>query len=151
MSRVTVPTKRKQYTAGPDLDGACGGRDTSSATVFSVSQSGKSKRPALMESVAAKLFTTTDLHHHLGIDIGRGHIVRRKIWVTNARAPTSPTPRRSSGSAETCSTLEVNGSLKMIVHGITSLAPSPRRRSPVGYANTGHRDKIHWVRDVVFA
>ena len=112
----------------------------------------KANQPSLLDSVIAKLFATTDPAHHLDIDTSRGRTVHRQIWTTDADGIDFP------GAEQVCrirrDVFDPSGQRisKEIVHGITSLADaSAQAIARWVRQHWGIENKIHWVRDVVFA
>lgn len=112
----------------------------------------KANQPSLLDSVIAKLFATTDPAHHLDIDNSRGRTVHRQIWTTDADGIDFP------GAAQVFrirrDVFDPSGQRisKEIVHGITSLADaSAPAIARWVRQHWGIENKIHWVRDVVFA
>jgi predicted transposase YbfD/YdcC len=112
----------------------------------------KGNRPRLLEAVAAKLFATTDLRHHLDIDRSHGRIVHRQIWATNARGIDFPHAGQVFRIRRDVFDLSGQRISKEIVHGITSLADATAETIARWIRlHWGIENKIHWVRDVVFA
>jgi predicted transposase YbfD/YdcC len=114
----------------------------------------KGNQPSLLNAVAAKLFATPDTRHHLHIDHSHGRVVHRQIWTTDATGIDFP------GAAQIFrirrDTFDHTGqrTSKEIVHGITSLDLHQATAEAVaGWVRRhwGIENKIHWVRDVVFA
>jgi predicted transposase YbfD/YdcC len=112
----------------------------------------KANQPSLLDSVIAKLFATTDPAHHLDIDNSRGRTVHRQIWATDADGIDFP------GAAQVFQirrdVFDPYGQRisKEIVHGIASLADaSAQALARWVRQHWGIENKIHWVRDVVFA
>lgn len=112
----------------------------------------KGNQPHLLDAVVAKLSAAANLGCHLDIEHTRGRIVHRQIWTADAagidfpgagqvfrirRDVFDPTGQRLS---------------KEIVHGITSLREAAAEAIAKWVRqHWGIENKIHWVRDVVFA
>lgn len=112
----------------------------------------KANRATLLESVAAKLFATTDLRHHLDIDRSHGRIVHRQIWATDAHGIDFPHAAQVFRIRRDVFDLSGQRISKEIVHGITSLAETTAKAIAHWVRlHWGIENKIHWVRDVVFA
>ncbi len=112
----------------------------------------KGNQPSLLDNVMAKLAATNDPDHHLDIDHSRGRIVHRQIWATDAAGIDFP------GAAQVFrirrDVFDPCGQRisKEIVHGITSLAEATAEAVAAWVRrHCGIENKIHWVRDVVFA
>lgn len=112
----------------------------------------KANQPSLLDSVIAKLFTTTAPDHHLDIDTSRGRSVHRQIWATDADGIDFP------GAAQVFrirrDVFDPFGQRisKEIVHGITSLTEATAQAIARWVRrHWGIENKIHWVRDVIFA
>ncbi len=112
----------------------------------------KANRPSLLETVAAKLFAATDPRHHLDIDRSHGRIVHRQIWVTDAEGVDFPHAAQVFRIRRDVFDLSGQRISKEIVHGITSLAEATAQAIARWVRlHWGIENKIHWVRDVVFA
>jgi hypothetical protein len=91
----------------------------------------------LLDSVAAKLFATTDPSHHLDIDHGRGRSVHRQIRATDAEGIDFP------GAAQIFrirrDVFDPSGQRisKEVVYGITSLAEATAEA-------IGRWVRLHW-------
>jgi predicted transposase YbfD/YdcC len=112
----------------------------------------KGNQPSLLDSVIAKLAATNDADHHLDIDHSRGRTVHRQIWATDASGSDFP------GAAQVFrirrDVFDPCGQRisKEIVHGITSLTDATAEAVAAWVRrHWGIENKIHWVRDVVFA
>jgi predicted transposase YbfD/YdcC len=112
----------------------------------------KANQPSLLEDVAAKLFATNDPSHHLDIDHSHGRTVHRQIWVTDAEGIDFPAAGQIFRIRRDVFDPSGQRISKEIVHGITSLADATAEA--IGRwvrLHWGIENKIHWVRDVVFA
>ncbi len=112
----------------------------------------KGNQPSLLDSVVAKLFATNDLNHHLDIDRSRGRTVHREIWVTDAAGIDFPGAAQVFRIRRDVFDAFGNRLSKEIVHGLTSLADATAEAVAAWVRrHWGVENKIHWVRDVVFA
>lgn len=112
----------------------------------------KANQPSLLDSVAAKLFATNDPGHHLDIDHSRGRSVHRQIWVTDADGIDFPAAAQIFRIRRDVFDPSGQRISKEIAYGITSLAEATAEQ--VGRwvrHHWGIENKVHWVRDVVFA
>lgn len=112
----------------------------------------KANQPSLLDSVATKLLATTDPRHHLDIDHSHGRIVHRQIWATDAEGIDFPEAAQVFRIRRDVFDLSGQRISKEIVHGITSLAEATAEAIARWVRlHWGIENKIHWVRDVVFA
>jgi predicted transposase YbfD/YdcC len=112
----------------------------------------KGNQPSLLDSVAGKLSATTDPEHYLDIDHSRGRIVHRQIWATDAIGIDFPGAAQVFRIRRDVFDLSGQRVSKEIVHGITSLAEATAEAIARWVRrHWGIENKIHWVRDVVFA
>lgn len=114
----------------------------------------KGNQPSLLDAVAAKLSAATDPGHHREVDEGHGRIVHRQIWTTDAEGIDFPAAVQVFRIRR--DTFDHTGQRlsKEIVHGITSLDLAQATAEAIaGFVRQhwGVENKIHWVRDVVFA
>jgi predicted transposase YbfD/YdcC len=112
----------------------------------------KGNQPSLLDSVTAKLAAAATPDHHLDIDHNRGRIVHRHIWATDAADIDFPGAAQVFRIRRDVFDLSGQRLSKEIVHGITSLAEATA--AAIGQwvrQHWGVENKIHWVRDVVFA
>ncbi|HKH52218.1 MAG TPA: ISAs1 family transposase [Mycobacterium sp.] len=120
----------------------------------------KANKPTLLATVAAKLFAATDTAtdteagNHLEIDRGHGRIVHRQIWTTTADGIDFPGAAQIFRIRRDVFNAVGERISKEIVHGITSLDAHRAAAEAVAAwvrQHWGVENKIHWVRDVVFA
>jgi predicted transposase YbfD/YdcC len=114
----------------------------------------KGNQPSLLHDVAAKLFTATDPGHHLDIDHSHGRTVHRQIWTTDADGIDFPGAAQIFKIRRDVFDHTGQRISKEIVHGITSLGPHEATADAIAHwvrQHWGIENKIHWVRDVVFA
>lgn len=112
----------------------------------------KANQPSLLDSVAAKLFAATDPSYHLDIDHGRGRSVHRQIWASDAEGIDFPGAAQIFRIRRDAFDHSGQRISKEIVYGITSLAEVTAEA--IGRwvrLHWGIENKIHWVRDVIFA
>ena len=108
--------------------------------------------PSLLDSAAAKLSATTDPGHHLDIDHSRGRVVHRQIWTTDAAGIDFPGAAQVFRIRRDVFNLCGQRVSKEIVHGITSLTEATAEAVARWVRQYwGVENRIHWVRDVVFA
>jgi predicted transposase YbfD/YdcC len=110
--------------------------------------------PSLLAGVSSKLSTATDPGHHLDIDHSHGRVVHRQIWTTDATGIDFPHAEQVFRIRRDVFDHTGQRISKDIVHGITSLdlheATTQTLASWVRQ-HWGIENRIHWVRDVVFA
>jgi predicted transposase YbfD/YdcC len=114
----------------------------------------KANQPTLLGSVAAKLFAATDADHHLEVDHSHGRRVHRQIWTTSAEGIDFPGAAQIFRIRRDVFDAVGERISKEIVHGITSLDAREATAEAVAAwvrQHWGVENKIHWVRDVVFA
>jgi predicted transposase YbfD/YdcC len=114
----------------------------------------KGNQPTLLGSVTAKLFAATDPGHYLEIDHSHGRRVHRQIWTTTAEGIDFPGAAQIFRIRRDVFNAVGERISKEIVHGITSLDAHRAAAEAVAAwvrQHWGVENKIHWVRDVVFA
>jgi predicted transposase YbfD/YdcC len=114
----------------------------------------KANKPTLLATVTAKLFAATDAGHHLEVDRSHGRIVHRQIWTTTAEGIDFPGAAQIFRIRRDVFNAVGERLSKEIVHGITSLDARAATAEAVAAwvrQHWGVENKIHWVRDVVFA
>jgi predicted transposase YbfD/YdcC len=112
----------------------------------------KANQPSLLEGVAAKLFTTNDPSHHQDIERSHGRTVHRQIWTTDAEGIDFPAAAQVFRIRRDVFDPSGQRISKEIVHGITSLTEATAEAIARWVRqHWGIENKIHWVRDVVFA
>jgi predicted transposase YbfD/YdcC len=112
----------------------------------------KANQPSLLDSVAAKLFATNDPSHHLNIDRSHGRTVHRQIWATDAEGIAFPAAAQVFRIRRDVFDPSGQRISKEIVYGITSLTEATAEALARWVRlHWGIENKIHWVRDVVFA
>lgn len=112
----------------------------------------KANQPSLLDSVVAKLAATTTFGNHLDIDHRRGQVVHRQVRSTDAAGIDFPGAAQVFRIRRDVFDLSGQRISKEIVHGITSLPEATAEA--IGRwvrQHWGVENKIHWVRDVVFA
>ena len=123
-------------------------REREADYVFTV----KGNQPSLLAGVAARLSAATDAGHHLHIDHNRGQIVHRQIWITDAEGIDFPGAAQVFRIRRDVFDACRQRISKEIVHGITSLREATAEDVARWVRqHWGVENKIHWVRDVVFA
>jgi predicted transposase YbfD/YdcC len=114
----------------------------------------KANQPSLLDSIAVKLSTSQDRGHHLDIDHGHGRIVHRQIWTTDAEGIDFPGAVQVFRIRRDVFDHTGQRISKEIVHGITSLHLHDATAEAIARwvrQHWGIENRIHWVRDVVFA
>jgi predicted transposase YbfD/YdcC len=112
----------------------------------------KANQPSLLDSVAAKLFATNDPSHHLDIERSHGRTVHRQIWATDADGIDFPAATQIFRIRRDVFDPSGQRISKEIVYGITSLTEATAEAIARWVRlHWGIENKIHWVRDVVFA
>lgn len=114
----------------------------------------KGNQPSLLEAIAAKLFASNDPAHHLDVDRSHGRVVHRQIWTTNAAGIDFPGAAQIFRVRRDVFDHTGQRISKEIVHGITSLGLQEATAQALAAwvrQHWGIENKIHWVRDVVFA
>jgi hypothetical protein len=101
--------------------------------------------------VVATLSNAADPDHHLDIEHSRGQIVHRQIWTTDAAGIDFPGIAKVFRIRRDVFDLSGARLSKEIVHGITSLTEAAAAIARWVRQHWGVENKIHWVRDVVFA
>lgn len=169
VAQVAVPagttevTQVKRLLAGMDLtglvvtaDAAHPSRDTASYVIRRHGEyvlTVKANRPTLLETIAARLpaATTVDAAH---IEQHRrsGHIVHRQVWTAPATGIDFPGATWVFRIRREVFDLDGHRISKEYVHGITSLpAVTAAMIACFVRGHWGIEDKIHWVRDTLFA
>src|SRR5262249_3617077 len=114
----------------------------------------KGNQPSLLGGVAAKLSAATEPGHHLEIDHSHGRVVHRQIWVTDAVGIDFPRAAQVFRIRRDVFDHAGQRISTEIVHGLTRLnlqeAPAAALARWVRQ-HWGIENRIHWVRDVVFA
>jgi predicted transposase YbfD/YdcC len=112
----------------------------------------KGNQPSLLDSVVAKLSRATDPDQYLDVEHRRGRIVHRQIWTTDATGIDFPGVAQVFRIRRDVFDLSGVRLSKEIVYGITSLAEAAAEAVARWVRqHWGIENKIHWVRDVVFA
>jgi predicted transposase YbfD/YdcC len=112
----------------------------------------KGNQPSLLDSVIAKLASAADPAHHLDIDHSRGRTVHRQIRATDAVGIDFPGAAQVFRIRRDVFDSAGQRISKEIVHGITSLAEATAEAIATWVRqHWGIENKIHWVRDMVFA
>jgi predicted transposase YbfD/YdcC len=114
----------------------------------------KGNQPALLANVTATLFAATEAGHHLEVDRSHGRTVHRQIWTTTAEGIDFPGAAQIFRIRRDVFNAVGERLSKEIVHGITSLDAHDAAAEAVATwvrQHWGVENKIHWVRDVVFA
>jgi hypothetical protein len=104
--------------------------------------------------VTAALFAATATGHHLQVDHGHGRRVHRQIWTTTADGIDFPGAAQVFRIRRDVFNAVGERLSKEIVHGITSLDARAATAEAVAAwvrQHWGVENKIHWVRDVIFA
>jgi predicted transposase YbfD/YdcC len=112
----------------------------------------KGNQPSLRDSIATKLSTAGEPSHHLDIEHTRGHLVHRQVWATTADGIDFPGAGQVFRIRRDTFDLSGQRLSKEIAYGITSLTVATT--TAIGRfvrQHWGVENKIHWVRDVVFA
>lgn len=114
----------------------------------------KGNQPTLLRTVAAALSAASQPGHHSHIDRSHGRVVRRQIWTTNANGIDFPAAAQIFRIRRDVFDLAGHRVSKEIVHGITSLDTTQASAQDLAGWVRAHwsiENKLHYVRDVVFA
>lgn len=112
----------------------------------------KGNQPSLLDTIAVKLAATASPRHHLDVEHSRGQVVHRQVWTTDAAGVDFPGAAQVFRIRRDVFNLSGQRTSKEVVHGITSLPEATAEA--IGRwvrQHWGVENKIHWVRDVVFA
>ena len=114
----------------------------------------KANKPRLLTSITQRLpAATADTAAHTSHEHRSGHIVERRIWTADADGIDFPAAAQVFRIRRDTYDLDGQRLHKHIVHGITSLTSPHTSADIASYVRQhwGIENKIHWVRDVLFA
>jgi predicted transposase YbfD/YdcC len=134
-----------EYIAGPGEDG---GRESDYFLFIKGNQPGVQR--AVFDLIQAAGRKAPD---HVGIDYGHGRIIKRSLWVTDARD--LDFPRVSRVARIRRDRYDITGALisKEIVHAVTSLDADQASAADLAAIARGQWgiESVHWLRDTAWA
>jgi len=115
----------------------------------------KNNQPSLRAAISAKVTAAGEgCGHHWGEDRSHGRTVRRQIWICPAQGIDFPGAAQIFRIRRDVFNTSGDRVSKEIVHGVTSLEAGQACAKAIAAwvrQHWGIENKIHWVRDVLFA